>query len=231
MVTQTMWTRTRSFTITCLYVNNTRCKCNGKKTCSLSAQTRTARMRKAALLQTALCPTQITPPWMTAVWTSPLASSGRPTFPTNSTRCKRDTPRAHRGRPLPLEAPKWCPHRKITGVQGPALGAHMARLPLSATFEIVGMTRVARRYPALAPRRTRPDWLIQACTAGLNLRRTHHQSQASILRPHRGPKVPAAPNKAKAVRQQHAPIASHRPRLYGAVTPKATHFAMHVVCS
>jgi hypothetical protein len=223
-------TRIRYSTTTCLYDSNTRCKCNVKKTCLHSAPIQMARTRKAVLSQIAPCLTQITRPWMTAAWTSPLASSGRPTFPTNSTRCKRDILRAHHGRPLPLEEPKWCPHRKIIGVQGPALVEPTARLPLSVTFEIVGMTRVARRYPALAPHRTRPDWFIQGCTAGLNPRRTHHQSQALILRPHRGPKARVAPNRAKVVRPRHAPTASPRLRLCGAVTPKGTHFAMHAVC-
>jgi hypothetical protein len=183
------------------------------------------------LLQTALCQTQNTPPWMTAAWTSPPASSGRPTCPTNSTRCKRDTPPAHHERRLPLEEPRWYPHRKITGVQGPALVERMAPLLLLATFVIVGMTRGVRRYPALAPRPTRLDCCIQACTADHSHRRTHHQSRASIQRLHPGLKVLVAPSKAKAVRPQHAPIALPRPRLCGAVTPKAIHSVMRAVCS
>jgi hypothetical protein len=183
------------------------------------------------LLQTALCQTQNTPPWMTAAWTSPPASSGRPTCPTNSTRCKRDTPPAHHERRLPLEEPRWYPHRKITGVQGPALVERMAPLLLLATFVIVGMTHGVRRYPALAPRLTRLDCCIQACTADHSHRRTHHQSRASIQRLHPGLKVLVAPSKAKAVRPQHAPIALPRPRLCGAVTPKAIHSVMRAVCS
>jgi hypothetical protein len=190
-----------------------------------------ARTRKAALSQTAPCQTRSTPPWMTAAWTSPLAFSGKQTFPTNSTRCKRDTPRAHHGRPLPLEELRWYPHRKITGVQGPALVERMAPLPPLATFVIVGMTHDARRYPALAQRLTRPDWCIQGCTAGRSHHQTHPQNQASILRPHLGLKVLVAPSRAKVVHPQHVPIALHRLRLCGAVIPKATHFAMRVACS
>jgi hypothetical protein len=182
-------------------------------------------------LQTAPCQTRSTRRWMTATWTSPLASSGKPTSPISSTRCKRDIRQVPHEKQSRSEAPKWCPHRKIIGVQGVALDGRMAQRPLLATFAIVGMTHDARRYPALARLPTQPDWRIRACTADRSHHQTPHQSQASTQQPPHDPRVLVVPSRAKVVRPQRAPIASLKRRLCGAVIPKVIHFAMHVACS
>lgn len=226
-----MSTRIRYCTTTCLCDSNTRCRCSVKRTCSPSGQTPMARTTRAARSQTAPCRTQSTPQWTTAAWISLLDSNGKPTCRINLIRCKRDTQRVRRARPSPLEGPKWCPHRKITGVLGAALVGRMAQLRLLATFATVGTTHVARRYPALARRPTQPDWCTTECTADRSHRRTPHQSQASVLPRHQGLRVPAAPSRAKVVHPRHAPIASPKPRLCGAVILKGIPYATHVVCS
>lgn len=211
--------------------SNMKCKCHGTRTCSPSGLIRMLRTRKEARLQIAPCHRKNSHQWKTDLWTSPLASNGRRTFRTNSTQCKRDIRRGRLERRSPLAQPKWCTHRKITGVQGAVLAGRMAQRPLLATYAIVGMTPDARRYPALARRRTRRDWFIRACTASRSPHQIHLQSQASIPQHLRDPKVLVAQSRAKAVHPLPAPTALLRRRPCGAVIQKATHCATHVVCS
>jgi hypothetical protein len=231
LVIQITLIRIRYFITISLCDNNMRCKCNDKRTCSLLARIRTARTKKGVPSQTAPCPTQNTRQWTMAAWTSPLVSSGKPTYQTSSTLCKRDIRRAHHGRQSLLERLKWYPHRKITGVQGVALVERMAQRPLLATYAIVETTLVVRRYPALAQRPMQQAWRIKECTAGRSPRQTHLQSRALAQQHRRGLRAPVVPSRAKVVHPQHARIASPKPRPCGVATPKATHFAMRVAFS
>jgi hypothetical protein len=137
--------------------SSTKCKCNVKRTCSRLEQTRTPKTKRAARLQIAPCRTRNSHTWKTATWTSPPASSGRRISPTSSTPCKRDTRTDHHERRSRLVQSRRSTHRKITGVQGAALGGRMAQRPLLATFVIVGMIHGGRRYPAQVPRQIQLD--------------------------------------------------------------------------
>lgn len=153
LATQVMWTLRKCCTTTCLCDNSMRCKCIAKRTCSALVPIQMQRRTKDLPLQIGPCHLTSTPHWRTARSTSPLASNGKQISRTNSTLCKRVTRRAPRERPLRLAGPSWCTHRKIIGVQGPALVGRMAQQPLSATYATEEMTHADKRYPALAPRR------------------------------------------------------------------------------
>jgi len=188
-------------------------------------------MMKEAPLQIGPCRPRTTRHKRTARSTSPPASNGKPISPTNLTPCKRVTRPVPHERPLPLAGPSWCTHRKITGIQEPALAGRMAQQPLSATYATEEMTRVDKRYPALAPPPMQPVCCTRACMPDQCHRQIRPQNQDIHLQRLRDPKVPVGRSRARAVFPQPAQTASRKLRRYGGAILKVIRYVMHAVSS